>query len=789
MLKEIKNRSVELVIELRGWFIFPIALFSLLIMLVLKFSIILLILTTLAIIRILKTHQPYIIIISFFLAVIALCISLWSVYFSTKSLESLSEEVTTDILLIKADSIDIDGDSLKCVAKNKTTKERVIVYYSFLSKDEQEKWKNIDTAVTIKGKISYSLPDAQRNLHGFDYKNYLKEKKIYRIATINELYHIKRTSVPVYDVITHIQILRRKIQLHIERTFGSTTQLYMKSMLIGVRDGDSFQFKESTSKLGITHLFNLSGIHIFFFFSIFCYFFRRIGITVEFTYCLSLIFLGSLFILSGMTTSIGRCILMISLRETNKRFYLKLSSLDIWSIVLFTCVSLHPFLLFNLAGQLTFLLTFVIIFVRTVIKKISIPILQSILFSISLGLVSAPVLIYHYYEWLYIGELLTLIFLPLVSYIILPIIVVLFLVSLIVPGIGTSILANSFDTFLFSMNSFIESMSESIHYHFTIGKLSSWQLLIIMGVSLWVISNIGRLKQNKKYILISFSIIFLILNQKYLNPFGLVAFIDVGQGDSIFIQLPFHQGNYLIDTGGRLNFEKDNWKINNARVSNASKTVIPFLKSMGVSKLDKVFITHPDEDHAGDILEIASEFSIQNLIISSGSESNPDFLSKLKKIHKSGTNVEKLLGPRTLIQSYDFFYELLYPMEVGDGSNNDSLVMLVKIKNKQLLLTGDIEEAGEQILCQYYPKLRADILKVGHHGSKSSTSELFLSQLQPSVAIISAGKNNRYQHPHSEVIETLEKDNISIYNTANQGMIYFKWFCFSSSVSDIENVK
>lgn len=267
----------------------------------------------------------------------------------------------------------------------------------------------------------------------------------------------------------------------------------------------------------------------------------------------------------------------------------------------------------------------------------------------------------------------------------------------------------------------------------------------------------------------------------------MIAFVDVGQGDAIFIQQPFHRGNYLIDTGGTLDFQKEDWTMRQNKKQNADFTLIPFLKSKGVSTIDGVFITHAHEDHFGDIDRVSQEININQVFVTPGSYNQKNLQQKLTK--ENLTNVITLDSNKQ-IKLPGIETKIIHPSNIGDGQNNDSLVMKLVIRNKSFLLMGDLEKEGEDKLIKQYPlDLQADCIKIGHHGSKTSSQLHFIQAVNPSETIISVGENNRFKHPSPETLDTLNQYQTTIYRTDEQGMIYQKWLPWKKEMLKIKSVK
>ena len=239
---------------------------------------------------------------------------------------------------------------------------------------------------------------------------------------------------------------------------------------------------------------------------------------------------------------------------------------------------------------------------------------------------------------------------------------------------------------------------------------------------------------HKKTLLLLVVLLFANRYQAYLRPYPLVVTIDVGQGDSALICLPFNRGNILIDTGGLFGSDV------------AKDITLPVLSSYGIDKLNVVELSHADHDHSG------GYDSLKNLV-------------KIDKTITTKTEYFTVNGVK--------FYDLLFEKEYED-ENANCLTAYFDLAGIKFLYTGDITAAVEKELISNHDGLKVDILKLAHHGSKTSNSEKFLQRVQPTLAIISSGKNNNYHHPSSEVLERLKENRIAYLNTAYSGSIEIK---------------
>jgi competence protein ComEC len=249
---------------------------------------------------------------------------------------------------------------------------------------------------------------------------------------------------------------------------------------------------------------------------------------------------------------------------------------------------------------------------------------------------------------------------------------------------------------------------------------------------------------------------------KYLRTKTIVSFVAVGQGDAILIELPKGQ-SVLIDTGPSL---KDS--------SAAERIISPFLRLKRITHLDAIFITHSDNDHAGGLRSLLEQFPVDKIYWNGNQNADPEFLKLLKE--KTGTEAV-FAGKR--IGFTNSHFEVLHPPRPDEGfegkRNDRSLVLRLHHDTLKFLFTGDIEkQAEDRLLRDQAERLQADVIKIAHHGSRSSTSEAFLKAVRPKHTVISVGLRNQFGMPHASVIDRLTKESAEIWRTDNQGLITFE---------------
>lgn len=234
-------------------------------------------------------------------------------------------------------------------------------------------------------------------------------------------------------------------------------------------------------------------------------------------------------------------------------------------------------------------------------------------------------------------------------------------------------------------------------------------------------------------------------------------FIYVGQGDATLIRMP--EGDVLVDAGP----------------NSAEKTLESYLHAAGVESLCLFFVTHPDEDHIGGADMIVREFAAGRIYTPDPASRESDARALRAEAARCGTEPRKTAAGDVYFVG-GLRIDVLAPIEPFFGdANADSLVLLLTYGETRVLLTGDAEERSEERILDYYGDSlsRCDILKAGHHGSSTSSSERWLESVRPAIAVISCGKNNPYGHPHAEILSRLSALGITVYRTDRQGDIVF----------------
>ncbi|HHD9521232.1 TPA: ComEC/Rec2 family competence protein [Streptococcus pneumoniae] len=335
----------------------------------------------------------------------------------------------------------------------------------------------------------------------------------------------------------------------------------------------------------------------------------------------------------------------------------------------------------------------------------------------------------------------------------------------------TGLLLGHLDTDFEEMNELYSSLG-IIHLFALSGMqvgffMNGLWFLILLLISLALVYDLRKNIKKLTVLCLLITGLFLLTKHPLENE---ITMLDVGQGESIFLR-DVTGKTILIDVGGKAESYKkiEKWQ-EKMTTSNAQRSLIPYLKSRGVAKIDQLILTNTDKEHVGDLLEVTKAFHVGEILVSKGSLKQKQFVVELQATQ---TKVRSMTVGENL-PIFGSQLEVLSPRKMGDGGHDDTLVLYGKFLDKQFLFTGNLEEKGEKDLLKHYPDLKVNVLKAAQHGSKKSSSPAFLEKLKPELTLISVGKSNRMKLPHQETLTRLEGINSKVYRTDQQGAIRFK---------------
>ncbi|PIE96788.1 DNA internalization-related competence protein ComEC/Rec2 [Bacillus fungorum] len=665
----------------------------------------------------------------------------------------------------------INGDRLSFQVEDQN-KNIVQLSYKIKSASEKKQLRQLHAGVSCIFEGERKEPQIARNFHGFNYRDYLYKQNIHFILEATYISECHKTSL---SLVQWILLLRQQAISRVTEMFPEQSGAFINALVFGDRQQMTFEVEEQYQQFGLVHLLAISGSHIVLLMVIVYFILLRSGVTREIaTVCL--IFCIPLYmILAGASPSVIRASITGVLMLIAFMCSIRLSGLDALSITAICMLIFDPYLVFNIGFQFSFVGSFALLLSAPLLIESSNGVIRnSIYISFISQLVSTPILLYHFGYFSPYSIFLNILYVPFLSFIVLPCSIVILICIPIIPFLAKG-LANVLSIGLNLSNDFL-SYCESLPFI----RLNFGQTPILL-VALYCVSIISVLmvwerRMSKGSMFIASGIFLFICTCHYVYPYfresGSVTFLDVGQGDAILIRLPYDKEVYLIDTGGTIRVNKEEWQRKKHEFSVGNDILIPYLQKEGIKTIDKLIVTHGDADHIGAAQELLANITVKEVVF--GRKEQEAILEKVVKkqaLEKAVKISEVGGGESWSVNEAEFF--VLAPTGKERSENNASIVIWAKLGGVTWLFTGDLEEEGEKFLVTTYPDLRADVLKVAHHGSNTSSIMPFLSTVQPNIAIISVGERNRYGHPHKEVIERFEKMGIEIWRTDKQGAISY----------------
>lgn len=573
--------------------------------------------------------------------------------------------------------------------------------------------------IYIEGEIS--VPNNNTIPNNFNYKDYLYHKYIYYIIKIDKIKMISKND----NIFLNI---KNSIYKRID-TIKYNDYLY--AFILGKSYYIDSEVLNNYKINGITHLFALSGLHVSMFSSIILFILKKIKLSEKLSYFITSLFLIFFAFIASFTPSIVRSVLFFILSSINNVYYLYIKPKYLLYIVFSILIFINPFYIYDTGFILSFCISFFILLFNEK-NKINNNLLSILVISILSTLSSLPIIINMSYEINILGFINNLFFIPYVTYIVFPLSIIVVFISKL------SFILN----FLIIIMEYVSKVSSNIfNIKLIFPKMSLFLIIIYYVLLILIVKKINL----KKIFIIYLSFLYFRCD---FDKNNYVYFIDVGQGDSVLI-VTKNNKSILIDTGGKVGSNYSLMKSN----------VIPFFKSIGIRKLDYLFITHGDYDHAGYGIDLVNNFNVKNRFTNKGKYNLLEKKLNIKSFNNSYIKIDNVEIYSLNSKHYN-------------NENSDSLVLLVIIDNYKLLFMGDASINTEKDIMNNYDIGDVFILKVGHHGSKTSSSEEFINSVNPKYSIISVGKNNKFGHPNKEVLDNLS--NSKIYRTDIDGSIMFK---------------
>ncbi len=626
----------------------------------------------------------------------------------------------------------------------------------------------------IKGKLE--KPAEQKNFGEFDYELYLAREKIFTYLNIWQEKDIQKIGEDNSNYLMSFTLSARdKIKEITEQTLPPPYNYLLIGMLLGEKAFIPANLKAIFSEAGIMHILAVSGLHVGIIAMALLAILSALRLPKKIKLPLLILILIMYASITGFRPSVLRAAIMFTLliggKLINRSRNLNISLFFAGFLILLS----NPLILYDAGFLLSFMVTFSIInltpIIQGVFSKIVVWIRDPLAVSTAAWIGIFPLSAYFFSKVSMISIISNIFIIPLAG-----IAVILGFTTFFIGMASISLaamIARANCLVLYLITLIVKTFSLLPFAFIYVAQPSTMVIILYYLMVFFIIEMFYKeallQKIKKKAALIVLSVILLLVIFQVFYPADnlKVNFINVGEGDCILIETP-NRINILIDGGGSPQSDFDV----------GSKIVIPYMRRKGINEIDLIILTHPHLDHLEGLLPVMKEFKV-NMVLDSGlpcdSSEYKEFISiiQAKSIPyykaKAGDNI--VLGNNLEI----FLLNPLNDSDYYDDSdfNNASIVVKLFYKNADFLFTGDIEEAAEKELLVWQNILQCDILKVGHHGSSTSTNFKFLDKVNPIIAVITVGKN-RFGHPSPKVIERLEDKNIQIYRTDINGTVIIR---------------
>lgn len=592
---------------------------------------------------------------------------------------------------------------------------------------------DFDIGDILSVKADINIPNKNTNPNLFNYRNYLLSKKITSDVKINKIYEISRKKSLFLDARNNFYNYIHKV---FEQNLTYDTSNFVVSLILGENLIDSDDIRD----LGLAHLLAVSGLHMDILMTFILYICKKLRINYKLGYSFSLLLSLLYGYLISFPYSVIRVLIVSSISFLAFALDEPFDRLKALGLAALSILIANPFAILNAGFVLTFVASSGVYLIYPKIKVFLKEglISESIGFTLAIQISLLPFTIFYYGKINLLSILANFLIIPIFTLAMYIIFFIVFTYPII------RILEKPIFIILdYLMVSILNLTSNLARLKFLTIEFAHPHILSVVYLYLLILVVFYIKRSNKKTLKAFYSISLLIvalgLAIDYRNKETSFSMIDIGQGDAFLL----NDGGdyYLIDVGGPKYDDYDS----------GEKILVPYLKSLGIRNIKAVFISHEDKDHCGNLEILNENFNIENVI------SGPYNINGLKKYNPNTMRVNDM------IRLKNGFVRCIFEGKEGD-ENAESLGLLLEIKGIRILCLGDLPSEYENNL-----KIKADVLKLSHHGSASSTSKLFLENVNPKLALISAGRNNRYGHPSKEVLTRL--DGVKIYNSQESGMV------------------
>lgn len=611
---------------------------------------------------------------------------------------------------------------------------------------------------------SIEVPPSNTNPAQFDFRQFLLQKQISHQAVLTDFNHIQCT--PESGVLPMLYKLRTALLKSIEHTWSGYSAPWINAIVFGDSSGIEEPVTELFQRFGLSHIIAISGTHVTLVVSfLYVLLVRGNMVTKEKAQVFLMIFLPVYAILAGANPPVLRAASMMAVLLFLQKYRWKLPYSDLFSIIFMVFMLWDPYIIYNVGFQFSFAVTFAILLSRQWINKIKSPIWNIFQVSFVAQMAILPLQIYYFNIFHPLSILMNLIVIPYFTFFVIPIMYIFVCIPFF-PEKLLELLDQSFALIHEKALLLIEMVDKNLFSPIYLDKLPLLGIVVYF-ISFFLFMKLLEKNQQKRAGIIGILLILPILitaSKPYFQEEGIVTMFDMGQGDAILVEAPKREAVVMIDAGSAFQFE--DMEPTRGVYKNILRT---YYHQRGIKALDAIIITHDDMDHFGSVFFILEEVEVKELIVSPYFDK--ELVKEFQEIQPS-MDITWAEAGEGLNFNDAISFQVLSP-EIDTGDSNDNSIVLYANLGLKWLFTGDISKTIEEKIIRDYQELRVDILKVAHHGSKTSTSDVFIQAVRPQAALISVGRNNRYNHPNEEVVDVLKKNQIHVYRTDNHGAIQF----------------
>lgn len=666
----------------------------------------------------------------------------------------------------------------------------------------------------IKFKAKFYLPREFKNPGVFSYRKYLDIHGVGATGYVNDGIEVVERGT---SFISQIDGLRQKIRDSILLNVGTPANSLLVALAIGDQGAVDEDIRYAFATSGLAHLLALSGLNvacvgavIYFLISLLSRLFPKILLYIPRQKIAASITIPAIWmyaLIAGGGVSVVRAAIMLTVFLLGIIIYRRQDLLSTFSFAVIVILILYPLSVLDVSFQLSVIAVAGLVLItpplidmirqRVCRGGVSPPLvgagtaplpivarcvfwfLSLVIVTLSASIATTPIVAYHFKFVTGISLFANLIAVPLTNILLTPLVFAASIFAVTIPSLATLLwkLSDLITQVFIKFTVFVSNIGEPLVFRWAPSIFEVVILyLIIISILFW-----------RRHCLVKFVSLFLIfifvtdVSYKIIAPrFDkklTITVLDVNQGDSTLIRFPAGK-TLLIDGGG----------LKGSRFDVGKNVVAPALWSMGIYRLDYVLLTHPHFDHFQGLSFIVKEFE-PKLLFTNG-ENAPDY--EISEWNNFRAQVDSSHVPIKVVeQNYSQNINgvelkiIAVPKVEGDDPNDDALVVYLQYGENKFLFPSDLTKIGEERLLNMTDDLRADFLKVGHHGSKNSTSELFIKEVAPSLAVISSGEGNRYGMPHKSIIQKLEDVGVKIFRTDYHGAVTVKSDGKKMIVSDV----